>query len=305
MTKIETTMKMNFITIMAFTVFCFASCSNNQNDFDASGTFETEETIISAEVPGVIIQFTIEEGQILQAGQKVGFIDSVQLFFAKKQLQSQIRSMLVQRPDIPAQIASLQTQLISAEREQQRISNLVKADAATRKQLDDATSQVEMLKKQLEAQESSLDISSKTVSQQAVSLQAQLDGIADQLSKCQLMNPVNGTVLTKYVEQSEMASIGKPLYKIADLSSLMLRAYITGDQLSQIKLNQKVKAMIDDGKGKYKEYEGIIMWINDKGEFTPKTIKTKEERADMVYAIKILVKNDGRLKIGMYGEVKF
>ena len=281
------------------------SCKGKHSDFDASGAFESEETIISAEATGIIKQFNIEEGQALKAGQRIGYIDSLQLYLKKKQLESQIKTTLSQRPNVATQIAAIQVQLKTAEREQQRITNLVKADAATQKQLDDVTSQVEVLKKQLEAQQSALGITSESITQQANPLQVQIEQINDQLTKCRLVSPVNGTVLTKYVEPNEMATPGKPLYKIADMSTLILRAYITGEQLPLVKLNQQVKVAVDNGADGYTEHDGTITWISDKAEFTPKTIQTKQERANLVYAIKIKVKNDGLLKLGMYGEVKF
>jgi HlyD family secretion protein len=286
------------------TVF-IASCKGDKNNFDASGSFEAEETIISAEATGTIIQFDIEEGQALQPGQFIGYIDSVQLHLRKKQLEEQIKAVLSGRPDISAQLAALQEQLKTAEREQQRYMNLLKEGAGTQKQMDDINAQVEVLKKQIAAQQSALGISSQSISVQAEPLKVQMEQVNDQLTKCRIINPVNGTVLTKYAEEKEVAAPGKPLYKIADLSFLFLRAYITGNQLSQIKLNQKVKVLTDDGPDKYKEHQGTISWISEKAEFTPKTIQTKEERANLVYAIKIKVPNEGALKIGMYGEVKF
>ncbi len=291
-----------FIALVALT---FSSCSNENTAFDASGTFEAEETIISAEASGAIKQFNIEEGQTLQAGESIGYIDSVQLFLRKRQLESQIRSTLSSRPNITAQLAALKVQLATAEREQQRIANLFKQDAATQKQLDDAGSQVDVIKKQIEAQQSSLGIATESITMQANPLQVQIEQIEDQLAKCRLINPINGTVITKYVRQYEMATPGKALYKIADLSTLILRAYISETQLSRVKLNQKVKVNIDTESGAGKEFEGIITWISDKAEFTPKTIQTKEERANTVYAAKIQVKNEGSIKIGMYADVKF
>ena len=281
------------------------SCHNNKNNFDASGSFEAEETIISSEASGTIKQFDIEEGQNLQAGQTIGYVDSTQLFLKKKQLEAQINALLSKKPNINTQLASLQEQLKTAQKEFLRITNLVKAEAATTKQLDDINSQVEVIKKQIEAQKSSLTISIEGISKEATPLSFQIDQLNDQLLKCNLINHVNGTVLTKYAEVNEMTSIGKPLYKIADLSTILLLAYITGDQLPQVKLNQKVKVNTDDGKGGFKSAEGTISWINDKAEFTPKTIQTKNERANMVYAIKVMVKNDGSYKIGMYGEINF
>jgi HlyD family secretion protein len=297
-------MKLKLIGVALF-IIALAACKNNKNKFDASGAFEAEETIISSEAAGTLKQFNVTEGQVLQAGQVVGYIDSLQLVLKKKQLEAQIKSVLVQRPDIQTQLAFLEEQLKAAKVDQQRIGNLVRQDALPRKQLDDINSKVDVLKKQIDAQQSQLKISSGSITEQTNPLQVQIQQINDQLSKCTLVNPVNGTVLTKYAEPNEVVAPGKPLYKIADLSSVLLRAYITGGQLSQVKLNQKVKVFIDDGPDKYRELDGTIEWISPQAEFTPKTIQTKEERANLVYATKIRVKNDGSLKIGMYGEVKF
>jgi HlyD family secretion protein len=298
-------MKMKSFSIIALLALTMSACGNKTTDADASGSFEAEETIISANATGTILQLNVDEGQTLKEGQQIGYIDSLQLYLKKKQLEAQITSTLSQRPDVAAQIAALQVQLKTAEREQQRLTNLVKADAATQKQLDDANAQVDLLKKQIAAQQSSLGITSGSITQQAAPLQVQIEQIDDQLEKCRIINPVNGTVLAKYAEQNEMATMGKPLYKIADISSLTLRAYITGSQLAQVKLNQEVKVLVDDGKEGFREYKGTLTWISDKAEFTPKTILTKEERTNLVYAIKIKVKNDGLLKLGMYAEVKF
>lgn len=281
------------------------SCNPKQDAYDASGSFEAVETIVSAEAQGAIIAFDAEEGQTLQAGQYIGYIDSTQLYLKKKQLEAQIAALLGKKPDIPIQLAALQKQLQTTEKEKVRISNLVKGDAATPKQLDDINAQISVLQKQIEAQKSSLNISSKGISKEIVPLKFQIDQIEDQLNKCRIVNPVNGTVLTKYVEANEMASTGKPLYKIADLSTMILKAYITGKQLPLVKLGQKVKVLTDDGKGGFDETEGTITWISDKAEFTPKTIQTKDERANLVYAVKVTVRNDGLYKIGMYGEIKF
>ena len=281
------------------------SCNNEKNKFDASGSFEAEETIISSEATGTLKQFTVEEGQQLKAGQSIGYVDSTQLYLKKKQLQAQIKTILSGRPDSEKQIAVLEEQLKNAEREQKRFTNLVLANAGTQKQLDDINAQIEVLKKQIEAQKSTLGIAYENISEQTSPLQIQIEQLNDQLDKCRLINPVNGTVLVKFAEQNEIAAPGKPLYKIADISSLLLRAYVTGTQLSQIKLDQKVKVLIDKNEKEYTEHEGTIVWISDKAEFTPKTIQTKEERANLVYAVKIKVPNDGTLKIGMYGEVKF
>ncbi|MDI1355718.1 MAG: HlyD family efflux transporter periplasmic adaptor subunit [bacterium] len=291
-------------TISALTLLLF-SCSGSKNKFDASGTFESVETIVSSEAVGVIKQLNLYEGDVLKKGQLVGYVDSVQLYLRKKQLQAQIKAVLSRSPNIPTQVAALQEQLKQAEKDQERFTNLVKADAATQKQLDDVSTQIAVLNKQIMALQSSLGISAESLNEETVPLSVQIEQINDQLSKCRLVNPLNGSVLVKYVEENEMTAIGKPLYKIADLSSIILRAYITGDQLPTIKLEQKVKVLVDDGAKNYIEHEGLIEWISDKAEFTPKTIQTKDERANLVYAIKIKLKNDGSMKIGMYADVKF
>ena len=295
---------MKKIFIFLSIVLGLSSCGGNKNKPDASGTFETTETIIPAEATGVIKMFDVTEGQSLKAGQTVGYVDTVQLYLKKKQLQAQIKTTLSQKPDIAKQLASLETQQKAAEKEQVRISNLLKSDAATQKQMDDTNTLVESVKKQIEALYSSLSIQSNNISQQVNPLLVQIEQVNDQLAKCKIVNSINGTVLTKYAETNEMASAGKPLYKIADLSTLVLRAYVTGDQFSALKVNQQVKVLVDSADGEYKEYPGIIEWISNKAEFTPKTIQTKDERANLVYAVKIRVKNDGMLKIGMYADVK-
>jgi HlyD family secretion protein len=282
-----------------------AACHTGKTTFDASGSFEAEETIISAEATGTIKQFDIEEGQELKAGTVIGYVDSTQLYLRVKQLQEQINALLSKRPNISVQLESLEEQLKINQREQLRISNLVKGDAATAKQLDDINGQVELTKKQIAALKSTNEIAFTGLSKDAASLYAQIEQTKDQLAKCRLFNPTNGTVLTKYANVNEMTSQGKALYKIADLSTITLRAYITGNQLPLVKLNQKVKVNTDDGNGGFKETEGTIIYISDKAEFTPKTVQTKDERANLVYAIKVHVKNDGLYKIGMYGEVKF
>ncbi len=297
-------MKKNEILIMTMALLSFA-CKKIKNDFDATGSFEAEEVIISSEASGVIRQLDIEEGQELKSDQFIGYIDTTQLYLKKKQLQAQRDALLGKKPDISTQLASLKEELKAAQKEQQRVAKLVEEGAATPKQLDDANARVTVLEKQIEAQQSSLGISSSGYVKEARPIQVQIEQTDDQLAKSKIINPVNGTVLEKYAEQNEMAVQGKPLYKIADLSTILLRAYITGNQLPQVRLNQKVKVLTDDGLNQYKETEGTITWISDKAEFTPKTIQTKEERANMVYAIKVKVQNDGSLKIGMYGEIKF
>jgi len=297
--------KIKTIAVVASISTMLTACNDNKVSFDASGSFEAEETIISSEATGTIKRFEIEEGETLESGENIGYIDSLQLYLKKKQLEAQVIAILGKKPNIPVQLSALQTQLQTAEKERTRLANLVKGDAATPKQLDDINAQIEVLKKQIGAQQSTLSISSEGLGKDVVPLQVQIEQLNDQLAKCIIINPTNGTVLAKYAETNEMTAVGKPLYKIADLSNMILRAYITGNQLPQVKLNQQVKVLTDDGKGGYKETTGTIVWINDKAEFTPKTIQTKDERVNMVYAIKVKVKNDGTYKVGMYGEIKF
>ena len=296
-------MKTQLLSILLLAVMLTA-CRNKEQKYDASGTFEAVETIVSAEASGSIKSLTLEEGQLLNAGQVVGVIDSIQLYLKKRQLQAQINTVLSGKPDIAAQTAALQEQLRQAEREQRRTANLVKSDAATQKQLDDANAQISVINKQIAALRSSLGINSANLEQQTTPLDVQISQIDDQLSKCRIINPIAGTVLTKYAEANEVTTAGKPIYKIATLNTIILRAYITGDQIAHIKPGQAVKVLVDDTKDTYKTYEGTVEWMSDKAEFTPKTIQTKDEQANLVYAIKIRVKNDGYLKIGMYGDVK-
>lgn len=308
---------MNKIVIIATFSYLVLACSGNNNEYDASGTFEAIETIVPAETNGIITSFNIIEGQRLDEGIIIGQIDTIPLFLKKKQLEGQIKATGARKPNIIEQTAyykkqeeASQSRLDYLIKERKRIQNLIKADAATTKQLDDINIQIEetqkqilIIQKQNEAQVSALKTQNSGLQSDVLPLTAQIDLINYQLAKSKIINPVHGTVLTKYAESKEMAVIGKPLYKIADLSALILRAYITGDQFAKVKIGQAVTIMVDNGEDGYKKYVGTVEWISDKAEFTPKTIQTKDERANLVYAVKIRVKNDGYLKIGMYGEV--
>ncbi len=297
---------MKKLSLIVIAAILFASCNNSANDYDAAGAFESVETIVSAQETGNIMTFNIEEGQTLQPGQLIGYIDTTQLYLRKKEMQAQIASTTSQMPDIPVQISVLQSQLELAQTNQQRISNLYKQNAATQQQLDDANSQVKVLNDQIKAQESSLGITSTTLTKDVTPLKKQIAQINDQIAKSLIINEVHGTVLTKYAEDHEFAAPGKALYKIAETDTLILRAYITGNQLDQVRLGQQVKVRTDEGENKFRYYTGTVYWISSQSEFTPKTIPTKDERADLVYAIKVRVPNtDGYIKIGMYGEVKF
>jgi HlyD family secretion protein len=296
---------MKKLSLIVIAAVLFASCNNSANDYDAAGAFESVETIVSAQETGNIMEFNVEEGQTLQPNQVLGYIDTTQLYLRKKELQAQIASTTSQIPNIPVQIAALQSQLAQAQVNQKRISNLFKQNAATQQQLDDANTQVDMYSNQIKAMQSSLGITTATLGKDVTPLKKQIDQINDQIAKSLIINPVHGTVLTKYSQDHELATPGKALYKIAETDTLILRAYITGNQLDQVKLGQQVKVRTDEGANKFRYYTGTVYWISSQSEFTPKTIPTQEERADLVYAIKVRVVNDGYAKIGMYGEVKF
>lgn len=280
-------------------------CSNGNGDFDATGTFESEEIIVSSEAMGKLVMFQVEEGIQLKQNQIVGIVDTTQLHLKKKQLLASIKAVLSKQPDIETQLASIQKQIETAEKEQKRIENLVKSNAAATKQLDDINSQLEVLRKQYNATKSNLTITKQGIQSETLPLIVQVEQIEDQIKKSYIINPIDGTVLTRYAKQNEVTSIGKALYKIANLSEMTLRAYVSGDQLGEIKLGQKVNVFVDKSDGGQKEISGEIYWVSSKAEFTPKTIQTKDERANLVYAIKVRVMNDGYLKIGMYGEIKF
>lgn len=295
----------SFYATMLLGLLGIAACNSQQKKADASGTFEAIETIVAAEATGVIEGLSLDEGKTLKAGEVIGWVDSTQLFLRKQQLEAQVQAVLSKQPDVAAQLAALTVQLKQARYEQNRVKQLLAGDAATPKQMDDANTLVEVLQKQLEATRSGLSITNASLQAEVRPLQAQIAQVNDQLKRCRLINPIDGTVLVKYAEAREMTAIGKPVYKIADLSQLILRAYITGNQLPEVKVNQMVQVLTDNGKGGYHQTSGSITWISSEAEFTPKTIQTKDERANLVYAIKIKVPNaNGLLKTGMYGEIK-
>lgn len=296
---------MKKLTITALTlIMIFNSCGDQTGDFDATGAFEATEVVVSSEANGKILHLKITEGDRLKAGEEVGCVDSLQLYYKKEQLRAGLRAVDIAKPDIRKQIAALEQQITTAESERQRMENLVIAKAGNQKQLDDILNQLKFLRKQLDAQYSSLSKTSGRADAEAEGLVFQVMQLDDLIAKCRLVNPITGTVLTKYAEAGEVTATGRPLYKIADTDILFLRAYITADQLTKLKAGQTVRVFSDYGKEEQREYPGTVSWVSDKAEFTPKGIQTKNERANLVYAIKIVVKNDGYLKIGQYGEVK-
>lgn len=281
-----------------------SACGSGTPDYDATGTFEATEVIVSAEAAGKLWSLEVEEGTQLKAGEEIGLIDTVQLYLKKLQLEASMKSVESQRPDLSKQIAATRQQIVTAEREKKRVENLLAAGAANRKQLDDWDAQLKLLEKQLAAQESSLQNSTNSLTEQGNSVAVQVAQVEDLLHKCHIYSPVEGTVLAKYAEAGELAATGKPLFKVAELGRMYLRAYITSEQIAQVKLGDKVTVYADYGNKQQQPYSGVVTWISDRSEFTPKTILTKNERANLVYAVKIAVENDGALKIGMYGGVK-
>ncbi len=320
-------------SLLVVLVTGFISCNNGNGKYDATGTFETDEVIVSSEATGRILQFNVEEGASLAKDSVVGKIDPVAIELQKEQASASVEALQQKTNDASPQVGILQSQtqlqqkqiavdeeqLKVLEKEQQRFKKLVAADAVPAKQLDDITGQVNVLQEkiiasktqlkvlqsQIDAQRQVVAIQNRGILSEKDPMQKKVALIQDQLNKTIIKNPVTGTVLTKYADANEFTATGKALYKIADLSTMKLRVYITGNQLALVKLNQVIKVFVDNGKGGYKELKGTISWISDKAEFTPKTIQTKDERANLVYAMKVNVVNDGYLKIGMYGEVQF
>lgn len=282
-----------------------AACGTSEKEYDATGTFEATETTVSAEQGGRLLTFDVKEGDPVETGREVGLIDTTDTWLKILQLQATKAVYQSQKPDIKKQIAALRQQLAKAQAEQRRYQELVSDGAAPSKMLDDAKSQVQVLQRQLDAQVSALSTNTQALNRQMNATEAQISQLREQLKKCRIVAPQSGSVLEKYVERGEFVAIGKPLFKMADMEEMYLRAYVTSAQLQDIKVGQQVKVFADYGGGQKKTYPGTVSWISGRSEFTPKTILTDDERADLVYALKIRVKNDGYIKIGMYGEVKF
>lgn len=311
-------MNIRFILYGGLSMLLLA-CNNNKQDFDASGTFEVDEVVVSSETSGQIEVLDIREGSVLAKDSIVGYVDSIPLELQKAQAEASMNALHEKTMNVAPQvkllhdqIAVLKVQLNDAIHEMERTERLIKADAATQKQLDDLNTQIAVYQKQISVnqqqinvQESNTGTQNRTILSELNPMKKSVAQIEDQLKRTRIKNPINGTVLTKYAMAGEYTNPGKALYSIGDLSEITLRAYVTGPQFADIKLNQQVRVFVDSTKNTFKEYPGVITWISDKAEFTPKTIQTKEERANLVYAIKIRVKNDGLLKIGMYGEIKF
>lgn len=324
-------MKNIFFYIACLVVLLAGACQKDNAKFDASGVFEAREVVVSSQAAGQIIDWQIEEGVAVIADQVVGAIDCDELTLQKQQVEASKEALKQKRMDAnpeirvlerqittqEAEISALQTQYTVLAKERDRMSTLVKQEAAPAKQLDDLQGQLDVLQKQItsaqsrvsvlweqihSAQRSTADRNRSIMSEESP-LQSQIDRIENQITNCTVINPINGIVIAKYAEEFEVVGIAKPLYKVADLNEMTLRAYVTGDQLTSVKLGQQVRVLADEGQDDQRIYDGYISWISEKAEFTPKTIQTKNERANLVYAVKVSVKNDGYLRIGMYGEV--
>ena len=287
-----------------FAALLLVACGDKDNTFDATGTFEATEVTVSAEQTGKLLRFDVQEGGKIMAGAEVGCIDTVPLYLKARQIGAVRMVYQAQKPNTATQIAALRQQVAKAQQEVDRYTQLVKDGAANRKILDDSRSQLLVLQRQLAAQSATLGTSTRSLTAQMGTADVEKLQVVDQLRKCHIASPISGFVLEKYAEPGEFAVIGKPLFKVADTERLFLRAYITSRQLQQVRLGQRVTVFADYGNEK-RSYPGIIAWIASKSEFTPKTILTDDERADLVYAMKVAVKNDGKIKIGMYGEVNF
>lgn len=279
------------------------SCGT-ETEFDAQGSFEATEVVVSAEAAGRILRFDVEEGMTVEAGEVIGEIDSLQLELQRRQLQAQQAALLASRPDIRAQAAALREQIAKQEQELERVRNLLRDGAATPKQRDDIEAQLRILQSQLTATLSTLSKSTVTIDGNAAVVEAQIAALDDRIARCRIASPIAGVVLAKYAEAGELAVVGKPLLKVADMERLYLRAYFTSRQLASIRVGDRVTVTADFGGDERYDYEGRIAWISPESEFTPKTIQTRDSRANLVYAVKIAVRNDGRLKIGLAGEVR-
>ena len=282
-----------------------AACSGSDSKYDASGVFEVTEVMVSARVAGEIMDLDIDEGTEVKAGKPVGYIDTVQLYLQRLQLEANVKAAESRICDVEKQTAAIRQQIATQKKEQTRFENLVNANAGNRKQLDDITAAINLLEKQLDAQTETLRNGNANAKAQAEALKAQIALTNDMISKSTIASPVDGTVMAKYVEKGELAVQGRTLFKVANINDMYLKAYITSGQITGLKIGQEVKVFADSGDSDRKEYRGVISWISDKAEFTPKTIQTRDERANLVYAVKIKVQNDGYIKRGMYGEVSF
>lgn len=282
------------------------ACSSSADEVDATGVFEATEVLVSAEANGKILSMDLQEGDRLKSGAVLGYVDTVQLVLKRDQLLASMDAVGHKKMDVAKQVAATRRQIEQAEREYARSRDLLHDRAGTQKQVDDAEAQLAVLRRQLDAQLSTMTQANLGVRDEQRSLELQVQQLDDQLLKCRITSPIGGTVLTKYAEPGEVTAAGRPLFKVADLDHIYLRAYVEAPQLTEIRLGQKVTVYADRGESDRTPYEGRITWISGEAEFTPKTIQTRDERSNLVYAVKIAVNNpDGKIKLGMYGSVDF
>lgn len=291
--------------LFAVAALSLVACGEKEKSFDASGIFETTETVVSAKASGEIMSLAVEEGSDVTAGEELGYIDMEQLRLQKQQLRSTRQATGSRKLDNARQVASLRQQIANLERERARFESLLRDGAATRKQVDDIGYQISVLQKQIDAASEQVTTSNESLEKQSEGIDAQIGQVDDRMRNALIVSPVSGTVLVKYAEKGEFATPGKPLFKVADMKDMKLRAYISADQLTSLRLGQQVSVYADSGKDGRRKYSGTVIWISDKAEFTPKTIQTRDERSNLVYAIKISIRNDGLIKRGMYGDVNF
>lgn len=282
----------------------FASCGNKDVDYDASGVFETTEVIVSSRGTGEIVSLNVEEGQTVAANQPLGELDMTQLVLKKQQLNAGKDAATSRRLNTATQVAALRQQIANLKQEEARFMALLNDGAATQKQVDDIGYQIATLQQQLSAANEQVSTANQSIDGQSAGFDAQIGQIDDMMQQAVITSPIDGVILSKYAEAGEFAVPGRALFKVADVSDMKLRAYITADQLTGLKIGQKVKVYADQGENGRKEYDGTVSWISSEAEFTPKTIQTRDERSNLVYAIKITVHNDGLIKRGMYGDVK-
>ena len=297
-------MNLKYVCLIWGTLLLTA-CGGNKENSDATGRFEAAEITVAAKSQGEIVRFDLEEGQQVKAGELLGVVDTAQLALQREQLLAHLSATDNRRINAHRQLAALRQQIENMKTEQRRFSELVAAKATSAKQLDDINYQLGVLERQLAAKEDEIGKANLSVSGESAALLAQVSQVDVQLNNCKIMSPVCGTIIAKYMERGEYAVPGRPLFKVADLREMTLRAYLTAEQTAAVKIGQEVTVLIDRNAEEQKPYKGKITWIADEAEFTPKTIQTRDERANLVYAVKIQVKNDGAIKRGMYGEVKF
>ena len=297
----------NLCGILSLALFplMFSGCKDEDGAHDASGTFEATEVLVSSEVSGRIVALDIMEGTLLEKGSVCGQIDTVQLYLQRQQLEAGMNAALSRKRDVETQTAYIREQIAVNRKEAERVKKLIAADAANTKQLDDLNSSIRLLEKQLEATVADIEQNNTIAEAEAMSYRTQIASVEESISRSTIVSPIDGTVVVKYMEAGELAAAGKPLFKVADLKNMVIRVYLTASQLNEVALGQEVKVFAGTTQSGLREYTGTVSWISSQSEFTPKTIYTHDERANLVYAVKVSFVNDGYVKVGMYGDIDF